>query len=93
MISLSSQNWIKIKKPVSQSVQWPEGRYAHAASHITGPVFVMSGGYGSFTLSDMWLNDTNQWIKVFHMTFSQNDELYNRLINCFLVIIITKLSY
>ena len=64
MISLSSQNWTKIKKPVSQSVQWPEGRYAHAASHITGPVFVMSGGFGD---SDMWLYDTNQWIKVFHM--------------------------
>ena len=27
-----------------QSVQWPEGRYAHAASHITGTVFVMIGG-------------------------------------------------
>ena len=68
MISLSSQNWSKIKKPVSQSVQWPVERCAHAASHITGPVFVMSGGYSSLlTLSDMWLCDTNQWIKVFHM--------------------------
>ena len=70
MISLSSQNWTKIKKPVSQSVQWPERRYAHAASHITGPVFVMSGGLGGGSiLSDMWLYDTiyNQWIKVFHM--------------------------
>ena len=72
MISLSSQNWTKIKKPVSQSVQWPERRYAHAASHITGPVFVMSGGDSvgsklSGILSDMWLYDTNQWIKVFHM--------------------------
>ena len=46
-------------------MQWPEGRYAHAASHITGPVFVMSGGYGDrFTLSDMWLYDSNQWNKV-----------------------------
>ena len=47
------------------------GRFAHAASHITGPVFVMSGGRGDgargYTLSDMWLYDfTNQWIKVFH---------------------------
>ena len=71
MISLSSQNWTQIKKPVSQSVQWPERRFAHAASHITGPVFVMSGGLGYSdgytTLSDMWLYDTNQWIKVFHM--------------------------
>ena len=67
MISLSSQNWSKIKKPVSQSVQWPVGRRAHAASHITGPVFVMIGGYGGGTLSDMWIYDPNQWIKVFHM--------------------------
>ena len=66
MISLSSQNWTKIKKPVSQSVQWPVERWGHAASHITGPVFVMSGGY-SGPLSDIWLYDTNQWIKVFHM--------------------------
>ena len=67
MISLSSQNWSKIKKPVSQSVQWPVRRSAHAASHITGPVFVISGGLGDGSLSDMWLYDTNQWIKVFHM--------------------------
>ena len=40
------------------------GRYAHAASHITGPVFVMSGGRGGSTLSDVWLCDTNQWIEV-----------------------------
>ena len=45
------------------------GRCAHAASHITGPVFVMSGGLSGVgsTLSDMWLYDsTNQWVKVFH---------------------------
>ena len=62
------QYWSKIKRPVSQSVQWPVRRYGHAASHITGPVFVMSGGvHVGYTLSDMWLCDTNQWIKVFHM--------------------------
>ena len=64
MISLSSQNWSKLKKPVSQSVQWPEERYAHAASHITDTVFVMIGGAGGSTLSDVWLCDTNQWNKV-----------------------------
>ena len=64
-MSLSSQNWSKFKKPVSQSVQWPKWRFAHAASHITGTVFVMIGGYdrGSI-LSDVWLCDTNQWNKV-----------------------------
>ena len=75
MISLSSQNWSKIKKPVSKSVQWPEGRYAHAASHITGTVFVMIGGYDGSRLSDVWLCDTNQWNKVlspFTHEFSSN---------------------
>ena len=49
MISLSSQNWSKIKKPVIKSVQWPERRHAHAASHITGTVFVMIGGHRPFS--------------------------------------------
>ena len=65
-----SQNWTKIKKPVSQSIQWPVERWGHAASHITGPMFMMSGGRGGIgtTLSDIRLCDstTNQWIKVFH---------------------------
>ena len=68
MISLSSQNWSTIKKPVSQSVQWPKERYAPAASHIAGSVFVMIGGhsFGSRSvLSDVWLCDTNQWNKVY----------------------------
>ena len=71
LISLSSQNWSKIKKPVSPSVQWPDGRRHHAASHITGSVFVVTGGFditGS-TLSDVWLCDTNQWNKVFSHTY------------------------
>ena len=67
IISLSSQSWIKIKKPVSQSVQWPVGRFAHSTSHITGPVSVMGGGYSGSTLSgstlsDVWLLDTNRWL-------------------------------
>ena len=74
MISLSSQNWSKIKKPVSHSVKWPVGRHAHAASHITGTVFVMIGGHGVsgdyvIPLSDVWLCDTNQWNKVLAISF------------------------
>ena len=72
MISLSSQNWSKIKKPFSRFVQSPEGRHGHAASHITGTVFVMIGGHGlgGSTLRDVWLCDTNQWNKVFNHEFS-----------------------
>ena len=48
-----------------QSFQWPERRHAHAASHITGPVFVISGGIGDGSiLSDVWLFDTKEWNKV-----------------------------
>ena len=68
MIPSSSQNWSKLKKPVSvwSAVQWPEKRYAHAVSHITDTVFVMIAGHGGegSTLSDVWLCDTNQWNKV-----------------------------
>ena len=57
------------------SVERPQWRHAHAASHITGPVFVMIGGYDddeAYTyydcecplLSDVWLCDTNQWKQV-----------------------------
>ena len=65
---MSSQNWSKIRKPISQSVHWPEGRSAHVASHINDSVFVMIGGRGDIgpTLSDVWLCDTNtnKWKKV-----------------------------
>ena len=64
-ISLSYQNWSKIKKPVSQ---WPKGRSAYAASHITDTVVVMIGGLisGGESMNDVWLLlcDTNQWKKV-----------------------------
>ena len=90
MISLSSQNWSKIKKPVSKSVQWPEGRSYHAASHITGTVFVMIGGDGGGPIlsdvSDVWLYDTNQWNKVlspFTHEFSSN-HIVNMLTHCVL---------
>ena len=80
MISLSSQNWSKIK---SHSVQWPERRCAHGASHITGTVFVMIGGIGGSTLSDVWLCDTNQWNKVLSYEFSSN-HIVNMLTHCVL---------
>ena len=88
MISLSSQNWSKIKQPVNWSVQWPGARYAHAASHITGTVFVMIGGLGLgiATLSDVWLCDSNQWNKVlspFTHEFSSN-HIVNMLTHCVL---------
>ena len=69
-ISLSYQNWSKIKKPVSQ---WPKGRSAYAASHITDTVVVMIGGLGSDeTMSDVWLLlcDTNQWKKVLFLSYT-----------------------
>ena len=76
-----------INKPVIKSVQWPGRRSGHAASHITGTMFVMIGGqgYGS-TLSDVWLCDTNQWNKVlspFTHEFSSN-HIVNMLTHCVL---------
>ena len=74
-----------IKKQVSRSVQWPEGRCYHAVSQITGTVFVVIGGLGS-VLSDVWLCDTNQWKKVlspFTHEFSSN-HIVNMLTHCVL---------
>ena len=73
-------------KPVSKSVQWPERISGHAASHITGTVFVIIGGHGWSTLSDVWLCDTNQWNKVlspFTHEFSSNN-IVNMLTHCVL---------
>ena len=64
MISLSSQNWSSIKKPVTQSVQWPKGSYTHSASHISDTVFVMIGGRDGGGGPTLWLCDTVQWNKV-----------------------------
>ena len=69
---MSFQNWSKIKKPVSdQSVQWPKGRSAYAASHITGTMVVMIGGRSDDErMNDVWLLlcDTNQWKKVLFLS-------------------------
>ena len=75
-ISLSYQNWSKIKKPVSQSFLWPEGRSAYAASHITDTVVVMIGGRiggdSVLSMNDVWLLlcDTNQWKKVLFLSYT-----------------------
>ena len=85
---LSSQNWSKINKPVIKSVQWPEERYYHAASHITGTVFVMIGGLSVSITSDVWLCDTNQWNEVlspFTHEFSSN-HIVNMLTHCVLIL-------
>ena len=36
-------------------VDWPQERTSHAATHLSGPLFVIVGG---FCRSDMWLCDT-----------------------------------
>ena len=89
MISLSSQNWSKIKNPVSPSIQWPGKRLAHTASHISDTVFVMIGGYGSgSTLSDVWLCDTNQWNKV--LTPFTHEFSYNHIVNMLTHCVLTR---
>ena len=54
-------------------VQWPEERWGHAASIITGtisPILVMIGGLGNDnrTINDCWILDINEksWTKVCH---------------------------
>ena len=60
---------------VSHSVEWPqERRSSHAASHLSGPLFVIVGGAGKsycHTLNDMWLCDTTTklWTKVYTCSY------------------------
>ena len=55
-------------------VQWPEERWGHAASIITGslsPILVMIGGLDvtSKTVKNCWILDINEksWTKVCHL--------------------------
>ena len=70
-----------MKKPFRtlRPVQWPERRYAHAASQLAGSVFVMIAGVDdqSSQLCDMWLCDsTNKiWKKVNLLLASLHDQI------------------
>ena len=66
----------------------PAGRYAHAASHITGTVFVMIGGsHDNFSQGDTWLCDFTtrklNWTKVrklMHCTTHSKKSLLSHVI-------------
>ena len=56
----SSQHWSNISTFIGHSVEWPRKRIHHAATHLSGPLFVLVGGVDQYahTLKDMWLCDT-----------------------------------
>ena len=59
-VPLSLQHWSNISISVSHSVEWPNGRFNHAASHLSGSLLAIVGGevqHGNI-LNDMWLCDT-----------------------------------
>ena len=65
--SSSYQHWTRINKPINRSVEWPERRFYHATTCVSGPLLVIVGGYGDEgTISECWIGDltTNQWKKV-----------------------------
>ena len=53
------QHWIKIGTSV-YSVEWPQKRTNHAATHLSGSLFVIVGGLAQsyHILNDIWLCDT-----------------------------------
>ena len=59
---------------IGHSVERPQERNHHAATHLSGPLFVVVGGeYQPFrTLNDMWLCDTTTklWKKVLFLVTS-----------------------
>ena len=69
----SPQHWSNISTSIDRSVKWPQTRSSHAATHLSGSLFVIVGGvdYSYHTLNDMWLCDTTfkLWIKVFCRNF------------------------
>ena len=67
------QHWTKISKPTSlaasvRSLEWPEKRYSHAATCVSGPLLVIIGGMDNKigTISDCWVYDFTAmlWKKV-----------------------------
>ena len=50
-------------------MEWPEGRYFHAATCMSGPLLVIVGGNNGqdTTISDCWIGDLtkDQWMKVY----------------------------
>ena len=73
MCLLLYQHWTKISKPAGLSasvcsLEWPEERYNHAATCVSGPLLVIMGGFGSWMqiTSDCWIYDFTAmlWKKV-----------------------------
>ena len=60
----------EVTKPSSlfRSAEWPEKRYYHATTCVSGPLLVIVGGlsWRNNTISDCWIGDltTKQWKKV-----------------------------
>ena len=72
------QHWTKINKPTEffLSVEWPEERYSHAATCVSGPLLVIMGGVDSQVqmTSDCWIYDlaTMLWKKVHVLMYFRN---------------------
>ena len=67
----SPQHWSYISTSIGHSVEYPSGRSDHAATHFSGPLFVIVGGRDRsiHSINNLWLCDTitKLWKKVpFH---------------------------
>ena len=69
----SPQHWSNIS--IGHSVEWPQERSSHSATHLSGSKFVIVGGVSllmhrgpNTLLNDMWLCDTTSklWKKVYN---------------------------
>ena len=66
-LPLTMQHWTRINKPINRSVEWPERRFFHATTCVSGSLLVIVGGLsGQNTISDSRICDltTKQWKKV-----------------------------
>ena len=67
-VFLIFQHWSNISTSIGHSVEWPRKISRHAATHLSGPLFVIVGGLGPYPtpVNEMWLCDTTTklWKKV-----------------------------
>ena len=69
-LASSPQHWSNIS--IGHSVEWPKERSHHAATHLSGLLFVIVGGAGhQVSTNDMWLCDTTTklWKKVLFLVY------------------------
>ena len=76
----SPQHWSNVSTSIGHSVEWPNGRFNHAAAYLSGSLFAIVGGevqHGNI-LNDMWLCDSTLKLgkKVYNVCLPQTTHMH-----------------